>query len=628
MKYLNIIIIIIILFLSVTKISAQYIEFGDVNFMPEDLLVEIPIVATSQYDMAGLQIGLSIYDNTSVSIKASTPELIAPIFQSYTNSEAAILWFEVNGESIDVQIGQILAYIEIEITPSSNGCFSLNSGIAQISNIIYLSNDGVLEEEEFDMDSKEFCSFDPLLVELSLVDNTCFNQINSSAALEISGGVTPYNIIWTNSLGVIVGTNITEISNLPNGNYQVVVLDAFQNEFVIDFEIKSPPPITFTPTFSDIICSNTFNGFINIETEQDLHYSWSDGTDNSNLENLPAGEYNVTITNSASCDSSFVFSIVNYKEPDLAYTTKNTCINHNNGEILFANLELDYQWSDNQVNGDRDSLHNGVYSVSITDENQCEFVVADISIDTFPRLIPEISTVQPICFGYPTGEIHVDSTNLISINWDSDDSIQFFQDSLTDGIYNFTYTDINQCRFDYSEVIIAPEELISTFSLDSATCYSCEDGGIFIDIQGGATPYELNIFDTISNTYNSEGLLPGSYQYNITDANGCTLDSFFTIDLLTLDISVFKPISVITPLSADNNSSLIFDGLENHPDNLLSIYNRWGNIVFKSINYQSLNKPLFDGMYRGNPLPEGKYFYRLEVKSFDKPLSNTLTIIR
>ena len=57
------------------------------------------------------------------------------------------------------------------------------------------------------------------------------------------------------------------------------------------------------------------------------------------------------------------------------------------------------------------------------------------------------------------------------------------------------------------------------------------------------------------------------------------------------------------------NETFRIEGLERYPNHVLRIYNRWGNEVYRSRNYQSD----WDGDWRGTGLPDGTYFYLLDT---------------
>jgi gliding motility-associated-like protein len=59
-------------------------------------------------------------------------------------------------------------------------------------------------------------------------------------------------------------------------------------------------------------------------------------------------------------------------------------------------------------------------------------------------------------------------------------------------------------------------------------------------------------------------------------------------------------------------------GITNYPDNSVSIFNRWGNMVYKAAAYDNTSVS-WDGTNKGDlstgtgPLPEGTYFYVIDL---------------
>jgi len=56
------------------------------------------------------------------------------------------------------------------------------------------------------------------------------------------------------------------------------------------------------------------------------------------------------------------------------------------------------------------------------------------------------------------------------------------------------------------------------------------------------------------------------------------------------------------------NQYFVIDCITNFPGNELTIFNRWGNIVFNEKNYQNN----WDAKYNGSDLPDGTYFYKIK----------------
>lgn len=68
--------------------------------------------------------------------------------------------------------------------------------------------------------------------------------------------------------------------------------------------------------------------------------------------------------------------------------------------------------------------------------------------------------------------------------------------------------------------------------------------------------------------------------------------------------------NVITPNGDGKNDVFRINGLELHPNNTLSIFNRWGNEVYRS-------NGSYKNDWNGNGLNEGTYYYVLRIKEKD-----------
>ena len=78
------------------------------------------------------------------------------------------------------------------------------------------------------------------------------------------------------------------------------------------------------------------------------------------------------------------------------------------------------------------------------------------------------------------------------------------------------------------------------------------------------------------------------------------------------------------------NDQFVIKNIDKYPGNHLSIYNRWGNLVFESSDYQNN----WDGhcntgtIRAGEWLPNGTYFYILDLNNGTKPKTSFLVIKR
>jgi gliding motility-associated-like protein len=95
-------------------------------------------------------------------------------------------------------------------------------------------------------------------------------------------------------------------------------------------------------------------------------------------------------------------------------------------------------------------------------------------------------------------------------------------------------------------------------------------------------------------------------------------------------VTVLPPIypnDGLTPNGDGINDVWNIDFLENYPECIVEIYNRWGELVFKSPPGYTIK---WDGTFRRNPLPIGTYYYIIDLNdpNFPKKYTGPVTIMR
>jgi gliding motility-associated-like protein len=69
------------------------------------------------------------------------------------------------------------------------------------------------------------------------------------------------------------------------------------------------------------------------------------------------------------------------------------------------------------------------------------------------------------------------------------------------------------------------------------------------------------------------------------------------------------------------------DVVEGASKNKVSIYNRWGDLVFEVSDYDNVSRVFTGVSNSGKELPSGTYFYKIDFSS-GSPLSGYLTLKR
>jgi gliding motility-associated-like protein len=73
------------------------------------------------------------------------------------------------------------------------------------------------------------------------------------------------------------------------------------------------------------------------------------------------------------------------------------------------------------------------------------------------------------------------------------------------------------------------------------------------------------------------------------------------------------------------NDTFVIEGLDNYPSHKLQVFNRWGTEIYQTKEYY---KGDWDGTWNNMPLPEGTYFYILDLGNGSKPKSGYVQIHR
>ena len=102
---------------------------------------------------------------------------------------------------------------------------------------------------------------------------------------------------------------------------------------------------------------------------------------------------------------------------------------------------------------------------------------------------------------------------------------------------------------------------------------------------------------------------PDIFTYEICDLNTCDSASVI-ITVACEDIVVYNGMS---PNGDGINDTFRIDGLESYPDHIVHVYNRWGNMIMEETSYKSS----WMGTWNGVLLPEGTYFYTIELNDPD-----------
>ena len=138
---------------------------------------------------------------------------------------------------------------------------------------------------------------------------------------------------------------------------------------------------------------------------------------------------------------------------------------------------------------------------------------------------------------------------------------------------------------------------------------------------GGTDPYTYSWANGSTDSTINLGLSPGKLAITVMDNNACTLDTTFKIAAMT---SECVP-NVFTPNNDQVNDTWNLEQAFLYANTAITIWGRYGNKVYESTGY---DQPWDGKNESGNDVPDGVYFYHIELGNGYDPIQGTVTILR
>jgi gliding motility-associated-like protein len=217
------------------------------------------------------------------------------------------------------------------------------------------------------------------------------------------------------------------------------------------------------------------------------------------------------------------------------------------------------------------------------------------------------------CYNGSNGSINVQTDNQganLTYSWSPVQNNTAFINGLTSGSYSVTVTNDDNCE-DITTVFVGQGDPIVISVIDSVGS-ECEEanGSLTVQATGGNGGFEYGWEGNIQGPTLSE-IDAGSYTVYVMDANDCNASQVVDLGCSPL-IEIIVP-QFLSPNNDDLNETWIIQNLEFYPDNKVTVYNRWGNVVYEAEPYNND----WNGHYKGTKaesLPAATYFYVIDTK--------------
>jgi gliding motility-associated-like protein len=468
----------------------------------------------------------------------------------------------------------------------------------------------------------------------TVTNASCNGNCDGAITAAPSGGTAPYTYFWSPT-----GDTTITINGLCSGQYSLNVTDAAGCVGVAIDSITQPDVLQANINASNLNCSGTCDGWAVSNTiggTAPFSYNWSPGgLTQDSITNLCAGTYFVTVTDSNNCIVNDSITII---EP-VVITATNVTIDASCSAVCDGAATVtpaggvgpySYQWNGNTLPGQTNTLTGlcfGANTVLITDANGCT-LLDTVNIASTDTVLADAGNDTIICLGDVLTLIGIPGGVFTGVEWfelpgmnslGTTDTIT--QNLSTTGTICYVYQVSGACvASDTICITVDPLPIIDAGP--NVTIF--ENGNTTLNATGGVsytwTPGTGLSDSTIANPVASPTETT-TYYVTGTSPNGCTATDSVTVTVLP-DIEFPNGIS---PNGDGKNDVWIIDFIEQFPNNVVEIYNRWGELLFHADGYQQD----WDGTYNGKELPIGTYYYVIELNEEGKePFTGPLTILR
>ena len=379
---------------------------------------------------------------------------------------------------------------------------------------------------------------------------------DGSATANVTGGVLTgpdYTYDWDND-GLGDNDDANSISLLPSGNYTLFVTDdnGCQADSTVSISITTGPSITIDSTFNPL-CHGGSDGAIYTSVSggtSPYNFIWNSGVNqqSEDITNLESGTYFLHIIDAIGCEN---FDTITLSQPNsitTSFSTTDASCNLCDGSATVlasggtSSSGYTYMWGDGNTTASTTNLCSGVYSLTVTDENNCSITsYVGISDNTGPTGGTS-SIFSPSCNGLNDGSISVSGvggTAPYVYYWPHNGSVNSSISNITAGNYFVEITDQQGCTKVEEIVVAEPSSIFVSPMIMPSNC-GASDGSIDLTVSGGAGSYSYN-WSTTQNTSSISNLSSGIYSVDITDAIGCSINENYTVsefNALAIDLAL------------------------------------------------------------------------------------------
>jgi len=256
----------------------------------------------------------------------------------------------------------------------------------------------------------------------------------------------------------------------------------------------------------------------------------------------------------------------------------------------------------------------GQYTVILNDNvNGCS---STYSVTIEPPTLINITSVNVTnvsCFNGSNGAIAINTDNgngsNLDYSWNPSQNNSASVNGLTTGNYTVTVSNEDGCEDDTTVFVNQPGP-ISISQIDSVGSECGEANGSLSVLASGGVGNFTYSWSSGNTGATANNIDAGTFTVTATDGNGCPASESFDLGCTPL-IPVVIP-QFLSPNGDNQNELWLLQNTAQYPNIKVTVYNRWGNVVFEAEPYNND----WNGHLKGtnpNPLPAATYFYVVDT---------------
>jgi len=344
---------------------------------------------------------------------------------------------------------------------------------------------------------------------------TTFCQ-GGSVRLTASPGNT---YLWSN------GATSQFITVNTTGNYTVTVTNAAgcpQVSLPVAVTAVPPPVAAITPAGVATVCENSS---VALTASQGSSYLWSNGATTQSIMVSAAGNYAVTVTNTAGCSAASAATTVQLQPSPTATITPGGPfeICEDSLVTLTASQGSSYLWSNGATTQSIMVSAAGNYVVTVTNAAGCSDVSTAATVAVIPPPTAAIS---------PAGEVHFCQGSTVTLTASPASSYAWSNGATTQSItvseagdYDVTVTSEDGCTaISAPAIVVEVPSPVATITPVGELEFC--DGGSVVLTASQADSYRWSTGETSQAIFAEAG---GDYSVTVTNAAGCSGDASITV---------------------------------------------------------------------------------------------------